>query len=90
MSTETLTPPIDLVEDFKTLQMLIFDDIGGEKTRRLVNYFDEASLKSQEMQVQSTDFEDKEFARMIHEAFLAARRIVLLAWKTAHGSELVA
>jgi hypothetical protein len=89
MTTETLTPPIDLLKDFETLQMMIFDDVAGDKTRRLVGYFEEASNKSLEMQVQSVEFEDKEYARLIHEAFVAAKRIVLVAWKTAHQSELV-
>jgi hypothetical protein len=89
MNANELVPPIDVIEDFQNLQMLVFDDVAGDKTRHMANYFEDAANKSKEMQLQSTDFEQKEFARMIHEAFAAAKRILLTAWERAHGAALV-
>jgi hypothetical protein len=88
MDALVLTPPADLIQDYEQLKPLIENDISGEKTLRLVEYFDEAAIKCQEVQVQSTDFEDKEFARMASECFKSSKRIVLKAWKQKHGSEL--
>jgi 5S rRNA maturation endonuclease (ribonuclease M5) len=88
MDAFVFTPPADLIENYTELKLLIDSDISGEKTRQFIQYLDEASIKSQEMQVQSTDFEEKEFSQMAHESFLASKRIVLAAWKQAHGTDL--
>jgi hypothetical protein len=89
MNTQDTTPSINVIEDFQNLQMLVFDDVAGDKTRHMAGYFADAADKSLTMQVQSTDFEQKEFARMIHEAYVAAQRILLTAWEKAHGAALV-
>lgn len=81
-------PDIHVMEDFQNLQALVMEDIGGEQTRHLAEYFQTAADKSQEMQLHSTDFEQKEFARLLHEAYLAARHIVLVAWEKIHGTTL--
>ncbi|AKJ27833.1 hypothetical protein [Caldimonas brevitalea] len=88
MDTDSLNPPVNLVSDFQALQMTIFEDPSGEKTRSLAEYFRQAETKSLEMQLHSSDFEEKEFARLVSDAFGASRRIVLAAWAKAHGSEL--
>lgn len=90
MDTQTLTPPIDLIGDFQSLQMTILEDETGDKTRRMVDYFREAETRSKELQLRTTDFEQKEFARLLNDAFGASSRIVLAAWQKAHGAELAA
>ncbi len=90
MNTTATNPEIDMVQDFRDLQTLVFEDVAGDKTRGLTEYFEQAAQKSLQLQISSTDFEQKEFARMVHEAFLAAKRIVIFAWAKAHGSDLVA
>lgn len=90
MDTQSLTPPVNLIQDFQTLQMTIFEDKAGDKTRALVGYFREAEMKSLEMRLKTSDFEQKEFASLLNEAFAASSRIVLSAWQKAHGAELVA
>jgi len=90
VDTQTLNPPIDLINDFQALQVTIFEDEAGEKTRRMVEYFRQAETRSREMELRTQDFEQKRFARMLHEAFGACSRIVLAAWQKAHGMELVA
>jgi hypothetical protein len=89
MDAFVFTPPADLIEDYEQLKPLIENDVSGEKVIRLIEYFDESAAKCQEVQVQSTDFEEKEFARMTYEAFGASKRIVMKAWKQKHGSDLV-
>lgn len=90
MDSHTANPPVSLIEDFKNLQLTILQDVAGEKTRSIVAYFRSASLRSQEMQLRATEFEEKEFAGLLREAFEAASRIVLSAWHKAHGAELSA
>jgi hypothetical protein len=88
MNTETLIPPIDVLDDFKSLQAAVHEDDSGEKTRLIVRYFDDAAAKSQEMQLHADGSEEREFARLISEAFQAARRIVLAAWERSHTTTL--
>jgi hypothetical protein len=89
MNTTSTVPDINVIEDFQNLQMLVFDDVAGDKTRHMAGYFEVAASKSLEMQMQSTDYEQKEFAGMVHEAYVAAKRILLAAWEKAHGASLV-
>jgi hypothetical protein len=88
MSTEALNPPSSLIDDFKDLQLTIFQDQEGEKTRKLVDYFRQAEIKSREMQIRTVDYEQKQFAQMLSDAFAASSRILLAAWQKAHGSDL--
>ncbi len=88
MSTEAFAPSIDIIEDFRSMNLTINEDSLGEKTRRLVHYFENAALKAKELHIHSTDDEQKTFSRMLNEAFVAARSIVLDAWEKAHGSAL--
>jgi hypothetical protein len=88
MSTDTFAPSIDIIEDFRTMNLTINEDSLGEKTRKLVVYFENAALKSKELYIQSSDTEEKAFSSMLNEAFVAARSIVLDAWEKAHGSAL--
>ena len=48
----------------------------------------QAETLSQQMQLRATDFEEKNFAGLVSDAFAASRRIVLLAWQKTHGREL--
>jgi hypothetical protein len=89
MDTQTLAPPANLVEDFHALQMTIFEDKAGDRTRQLVSYFRQAEQKSLEMQLHTPDYEQKQFAKMLSDAFGASSRIVLAAWEKAHGAELM-
>jgi hypothetical protein len=88
MSIEALNPPSSLIDDFKDLQLTIFQDQEGEKTRAMVDYFREAEIKSREMQLRTVDYEQKQFAQMLSDAFAASSRILLTAWQKAHGSDL--
>ncbi|AEG94095.1 hypothetical protein [Ramlibacter tataouinensis] len=88
MSIDTLNPPSSLLDDFKDLQMTILDDKDGEKTRKLVDYFRQAEIKSREMQLRTLDYERKQFAQMLSDAFASSSRILMKAWQKAHGSEL--
>ena len=90
MSTDLAPPPADLLVDFDKLQATVNDDTTGEKTRRLAKYFAQAETLSQQMQLRATDFEEKNFAGLVSDAFAAARRIVLVAWQKTHGRELAA
>jgi hypothetical protein len=88
MSTEAFAPSIDIIEDFRSMNLTITEDSLGEKTRKLVVYFENAALKSKELYIQSSDTEEKAFSSMLNEAFVAAHSIVLDAWEKAHGSAL--
>jgi len=88
MDIQSLNPPIDLITNFQSLQTDVQEDTSGEKTRRLVTYLKEAETKSIAMKLHTLDYEEKEFARLLHEAFGASSRIVLAAWQKAHGAEL--
>jgi hypothetical protein len=88
MTTDTFAPSIDIIEDFRSMHTAITEDDLGDKTRKLVEYFENAALKSKELHLHSTDQEQKTFSHMLNEAFVAARSIVLAAWEKAHGSPL--
>jgi hypothetical protein len=90
VDTQTLNPPIDLINDFQALQVTIFQDETGEKTRRMVEYFKQAETSSRQMELRTQDYEQKRFAKMLHEAFGACSRIAQAAWQKAHGTELAA
>lgn len=88
MSNDALNPPTHLIDDFKDLQMTIFQDREGDKTRTLVDYFRQAETKSREMQLRTLDYEQKQFAQTLGDAFAASSRILLTAWQRTHGSDL--
>lgn len=88
MSNHVLVPPAEVIDDFPSLQANIADDKAGSKTQRLLRCFDEAAVQSQQMQLQCTDYEQKEFARLMHDAFAGAQRIVTRAWEKTHGMPL--
>jgi hypothetical protein len=88
MSTDILTPPVDLMGDFETLHDTIVGDASGEKTRRFVEYFERAEMLTLEMKLRTADPEQKSFAGMVAEAFAASHRIVVAAWQLEHGREL--
>ena len=90
MSTELAPPPAALLADIDQLQATVNGDTSGDKTRRLAQYFAQAETLSQQMRLRATDFEEKNFAALVSEAFAASRRIVLLAWQKTHGRELAA
>jgi hypothetical protein len=88
MSTEAFNPPTTLIDDFKDLQLTILQDQEGDKTLQLVDYFRHAEIKSREMQLRTVDYEQKQFAQMLADAFGSSSRILLTAWQKAHGSDL--
>jgi hypothetical protein len=90
MDTQTFAPPVNLVEDFQALQTTIFEDKAGDRTRQLVAYFRQAEQKSLEMHLHTVDYEQKQFAKTLSDAFGASTRIVLAAWEKAHGADLKA
>jgi hypothetical protein len=90
VDTQTLSPSIDLIKDFQALQVTIFEDQTGEKTRNMVEYFKQAETSSRAMELRTQDFEQKRFAKMLNEAFGACSRIAQAAWQKAHGRELLA
>lgn len=90
MKADMLLPPQALVAAFEDLQLTIFQDRDGDRTRDLVRYFQAAEIKSQELQIRTLDFEEKQFARQLGDAFAASGRILQKAWQQAHGHELPA
>jgi hypothetical protein len=86
---DTLVPSSDLTGDLQSLQETVSDDVSGDKTRRLLAYFRNAETTSREMQLHSSDFEEKHFAGMVSDAFGASSRILAASWRKAHGRELV-
>jgi len=89
MNFDAVKPPVNLIADFQALQLTIADDRSGDKARQMVDYLKTSELKCQEIGLHSTDFEEKQFARMLSEAFDAAGRIVLSAWRKANDSDLL-
>jgi hypothetical protein len=88
MSNDVLVPPAELIDDFPALKTDIENDRTGEKTRRLLRFFGEAAVQSQEMQLQSAEYGEKEFARLMHDCFSAAQRIVSRTWESTHRAPL--
>jgi hypothetical protein len=88
MSDTSNADSIDLVQDFKNLHATIVDDIGGDKVRELIKYFDESVARSQQV-VQTTKIDlEREFATLLQEAFAASKRIVTGTWELVHGASL--
>ncbi|MFN3493351.1 MAG: hypothetical protein ACK40L_02475 [Hydrogenophaga sp.] len=81
---------INMVEDFQNLHVLMFDDVSGENTRLIAEYFQEAADKVSEIMAGYTSDDEKNLGIAVKSAFDAARRIVLKTWERCHGSELVA
>ena len=79
MNTDTLVPPSDVLDDIKTLIAAAPGPAPDAQLQRLVGYFDDAELKSQQLRLQSDDYEQKQLAGLLAEALAAARRIVLTA-----------
>lgn len=90
MTSDDFTPPLNVIANMEALQEAIANDPSGDETRKLVAYFHDASLKSTEMKLHTQDFQQKEFARALDEAFAASARIISAAWQKAHGRELAA
>lgn len=88
MDTHAFAPTAEIVEDFKALQSATFDDPCGDRLRRLVGYFEAAEMNAMQMRLQSPDFEQKELAGMLCEAFAATKRIVLAAAEKASQGAL--
>lgn len=83
MDTNAFNPPADIAEDFRALQSTQFDDPSDDRLRRLLDYFDSCEMKAMQMRIQSADFEQKELAGMLADAFAAAKRIVQVASEKA-------
>lgn len=88
MDTQQLLPPIDVLEDFRTLQTTLHDDESGQQTRAMVRYLEDAATRSLQMKLQAAGSEEREFAALLHEAFQAAQRITLAAWERSHNTPL--
>jgi hypothetical protein len=88
MDTQQLLPDIDMLADFANLQNAINEDESGANTRAIAEYFKAAAMKSQTMQLQAEDSQEKHFAGLLDEAFQAAHRIVLAAWERSHSAPL--
>jgi hypothetical protein len=87
-TTEAFSPPVNLIQDFQSLHTMILEDQKGDRTRELVEYFKKSEAQSLEMQLHAEEFEQKQFAQMLHEAFGAAARIASSAWEKAHKTPL--
>jgi hypothetical protein len=88
MSHGTFDPPVDILNDFQTMNLAILDDRSGDKTRRLFEYLNDAEQRCLEMRFRTTDYEEQRFAGMLSDAFSASGRIVVAAWEKAHDREL--
>jgi hypothetical protein len=88
MTLAAVQPPENLIADFQALQLSIAEDRDGSRTREIYEYMTSCEEKCLEMEIRSTEYEEKHFARMLAEAFAGSAQIVLLAWKKAHGREL--
>jgi hypothetical protein len=89
MSFELSPPPADVLADLTELEAVVAQDTAGERTRRMAEFLAEAELRSQEMRLRTTDFEERNFAGAVSESFAAARRILIQAWHKSHGHGLV-
>ncbi len=88
MSIDFRLPPPDLVGEFESLEAALKGDASGDKARRLSAYFAAVETEARATQLRSTDFEEKELAGMLAEAFAATGRVVSAAWSKFHGREL--
>lgn len=88
MDLEALCPPSDLVADLANLSTSVGGDTSGAKTRRLIAYLNEAEVAAQEQGLRSTDFEEKNFAVQLTEAFRASKGMLQSAWQKLHDREL--
>ncbi len=87
MSTNS-TDSINLVEDFRELNLTISEDTSGDKARQLVAYFKASAEKSEELRLHTEDAAEKQFATLMHEAYAASQRIVTNTWEAVHGATL--
>ena len=88
MNDELTPPPADLLADFDALEPVLSRDKGGDRTRRLAAWFQQAELECRQSELRSTDFEQKELVRLQGEALATSRRVLLATWNKLHGSEL--
>lgn len=88
MTIEIDPPSADLLAEFQELDATLSNDASGERTRHLINYLEEAKLRSRESQLRSTDFSERGFAGMVSDAFDACSRILAAAWRKHHGKDL--
>lgn len=87
MSYELLNPPADLADVFASgddLEKRIADDRGGDLVRQLYAYFKHAEQQCLELKLRTTEYEQRHFAELLHEAFAASSRMVLGAWEKKH------
>jgi hypothetical protein len=88
MNLDTMQPPVNLIADFQDLQLAISNDRSGDKTRQMLDYLKESEQKCLEIHLRSAEFEEKQFAKMLQEAFAAATEITRTGWQKAHDAEL--
>lgn len=90
MNFTSLIPPASFSDDYKlhTLQAMIKNDQSGDKTRELVRYFRQSDLEATKLKVQTSDFEEKQFADLVSNALAASEDIVTTVWKETHDREL--
>lgn len=90
MNTAFTLPPAELAADFDSLEAALGADASGERARRLARYFAQVELESRQAQVRSVDFDEKQRAGLLAEAFAGLQRTVAAAWSRLHGRELPA
>ena len=88
MSFELQPPPALLQAQFNELETTVGGDVSADKTRQLISYLEQAELSSREWQLKLTDFEERQFAGSVVEAFGAAKRILIRQWQLKHEREL--
>lgn len=77
-------------EDLAHLETTLTDDLTGDRTREMLDYFERA-VRSNELHLQSAlPDAERQLTSQLVEGFRASQRIVRHVWESIHSSSLPA
>jgi hypothetical protein len=79
-----------VLADMAKLEETLTEDIGGDRVRAMVAYFEDVALTSEGLVRTATDQAERQLAGQLLEGFRAAQRVVVHVWETLHSTVLPA
>jgi hypothetical protein len=85
---ETIQSDSSIFGDLAQVEKTLSDDLGGERARSMLAYFDAVRKSSEAMLAKPLSDGDRHFVTQLIEGFRAAQRIIQHVWETLHSASL--
>ena len=80
----------NVLADLTNLEKVLTEDLGGERARLMIAYFDEVGKSAEQSMRTASHDAERRLASQLTQGFFAAKRVVAHVWETLHASTLPA